>query len=254
MNAARNRDEQAAWYVDEKFWCELYPFMFSEANFASARAPVAALLKRVSPFGNRVLDLCCGPGRFAIPLAEAGLQVTAVDGSEYLLSQGKTRPGASLIEWIHADMREYENAQPFDAVICMGTSFGYFENRSDDALALKRMLANLRPGGLCVIDLRGKELVARTGEGASVWRQDDGSTLVHRHQVIDDWTRTRNEWILIKENQATTHVGYANLYSGAELRDLLRYVGFEKVELFGDLEGAPYDAAAERLITTATRK
>jgi SAM-dependent methyltransferase len=248
-----NRNTQTPWYADETFWRELFPFMFSDASFASARAQTAALMKLALPMGSKVLDLCCGPGRFAIPLAEAGMQVTAVDGSEYLLSQGSARPGGSLIEWVHADMREYVSAEPFDAIVCMGTSFGYFENPEDDALALKRMLGNLRPGGICVIDLRGKELVARAGESANVSRLPDGTTLVHRHQVIDNWTRTRNEWILINSDQAKTYVGYANIYSGSELRDLLLAAGFERVALQGDLVGSPYDARAERLTAVAHR-
>ena len=45
--------------------------------------------------GRRVLDLGCGTGRHAIPLAAAGAVVTAVDFSEQMLAAARRKPGAS---------------------------------------------------------------------------------------------------------------------------------------------------------------
>jgi hypothetical protein len=55
----------------------------------------------------------------------------------------------------------------------------------------------LKPGGACVIDVKGKEGVARTLQPttAEVWQ--DGAIVVKRCQVVDDWTRVRNEVIVM---------------------------------------------------------
>ena len=42
-----------------------------------------------------------------------------------------------------------------------------------------------------------------------------------------------------------------NLYSGAELRALLRKAGFSDVHVYGDLKGAPYNHKAKRLVAVA---
>jgi hypothetical protein len=42
-----------------------------------------------------------------------------------------------------------------------------------------------------------------------------------------------------------------NLYSGQELYALLRSAGFDEVQLFGSLDGTPYDSAATRLVVRA---
>ena len=42
-----------------------------------------------------------------------------------------------------------------------------------------------------------------------------------------------------------------NLYSGQELADMLDRAGFADVQIFGSLDGAPYDASATRLIARA---
>ena len=76
----------------------------------------------------------------------------------------------------------------------------------------------------------------------------DGSILVLRHEIFDDWTRIRNEWILIKGNKATTHRFHHRVYSGQELRELLESVGFKDVRLYGHLDGDEYGFESDRLI------
>jgi hypothetical protein len=44
-----------------------------------------------------------------------------------------------------------------------------------------------------------------------------------------------------------------NLYSGAELRELLRKVGFCNVRVYGDLKGSPYNHNAKRLVLVAEK-
>jgi len=60
------------------------------------------------PPASRILDLCCGHGRHAIPLAQQGYRVSGLDLSELFLQQAE-REAESLsveISWIQGDMRE----------------------------------------------------------------------------------------------------------------------------------------------------
>jgi hypothetical protein len=54
------------------------------------------------------------------------------------------------------------------------------------------------PGGVFVIDVLGKERLARRWLNAMYSKLEDGSLLFQRPEVYADWTRIRNEWILIK--------------------------------------------------------
>ena len=67
------------WFEDESFWTAIYPFLFDEARFEAAEKHLDDILNLVGMDSGSVLDLCCGPGRFAIPLAQRGFRVTAVD-------------------------------------------------------------------------------------------------------------------------------------------------------------------------------
>ena len=77
--------------------------------------------------------------------------------------------------------------------------------------------------------------------------------LVQRHEIFDDWTRIRNEWIVIQNGKASTFNFHHTIYSGQELRDRLERVGFRDIRLYGNLDGNDYTLKAERLIAVARR-
>jgi hypothetical protein len=135
----------------------------------------------------------------------------------------------------------------------MFTSFGYFANQQDDLLVLRNIFTNLRPGGICLIDVRGKERVARELQATTAETLRDGTMLVQRNEVLDDWTRVRNELMLIRKGRAENFTFHVTIYSGQELRDRLELAGFRDVKLYGNLEGDEYGPRAERLIAAARK-
>jgi SAM-dependent methyltransferase len=84
--------------------------------------------------GARVLDLACGHGRHAIPLAERGFAVTGYDSSEPFLEQARASAAARgvAVHWLRGDMRALPFAAEFDAAINVFTAFGYFDDPEDD--------------------------------------------------------------------------------------------------------------------------
>jgi hypothetical protein len=77
--------------------------------------------------------------------------------------------------------------------------------------------------------------------------------LVERREIFDDWTRIRNEWILIKDGQTRTFKFNNTVYSAQELKDRIHHTGFRQVKVYGDLDGNEYGPAALRLIAAARK-
>ena len=78
-------------------------------------------------------------------------------------------------------------------------------------------------------------------------------SLSRAKEIAEDWYRIRSHWLIIR-NQNVTEVRFDNaLYSGRELADLLKKAGFERVKLFGSLQGITYDLNAKRLVAVAMK-
>ena len=246
----------AEWFEDESLWTELYPVMFPEERIRLGEdevAKVLALAGPAEPQGRAALDLCCGPGRHAVALARRGLRVTGVDRTRFLLDRARDRARLAgvAVEFVEADMRDFRRPAAFDLAISLFTSFGYFADRADDVTVLRNVRESLRTHGALVIDVVGKEWLARHFQPTRTTDFADGAVLVDRCRVVEDWTRVENEWILVRDGRARTFRLRLNVYSGQELRERLLQAGFARVDLYGNLDGAPYDREASRLVAVA---
>ncbi|HUK84064.1 MAG TPA: class I SAM-dependent methyltransferase [Verrucomicrobiae bacterium] len=243
------------WFEDESFWVETYPHMFDERQFARANEQVRKVLKLAGIRRGAVLDLCCGPGRHSVALAKHKFQVTGVDRTRFLLNKARRRARSARVrvEFVHSDMRDFVRPATFKLALSMWTSFGYFDSKDDDRRALQNIFTSLKPRGVFVVDVMGKERLAKLVPSTTSTRYPDDSLVVEVHEIFDDWTRIRNEWILIKGNRVRRFKFHHTIYSGQELKDLLRQVGFGEVKLFGNLDGDPYGPDALRLIAVARK-
>jgi SAM-dependent methyltransferase len=243
------------WFADDSFWRDLYPYIFSEKRFSDAAEQVDRLLALTKPLGKSVLDLCCGPGRWAIPLAQRRFLVTGVDRAKFLLdkAKAKARSGSLKIEWVQEDMRDFVRPESFDLALSLFSSFGYFHDKQEDLRVLRNMFASLRPRGVCLIDLAGKEVLAKILQPTTVEALSDGSQVVERHEIIDEWTRVHNEWTLIRKGRAKTFRFDITIYSGQELKDRMTAAGFVDVKLYGSLDGTEYGPNGQRLIAVGRK-
>ena len=244
-----------AWYEQDEFWRFMGPLLFDENRISAAPEEVelAVNLLDLRP-GASVLDLCCGVGRHAVEFASRGFLVTGLDRTPEYLSKARERArdeGLS-IDFIQGDMRIFHLSQTCDAVVNMFTSFGFFEDPGDDRKALACMLEALRPGGVMLMDTVGKEPLA-ADFCEKDWFEVDGAVVLRESFILDGWSKTRSRYIKLEGDSREEAEFTLRLYSGAELKALILDCGFEVVELFGNLAGAPYDHNADRLIAVAKK-
>src|SRR5262245_53776900 len=246
------------WHEQDAFWEAVAPFLFPDVRFGStARQEVDQLvgLLGVGP-GARVLDLCCGPGRHALELARRGFAVTAVDRTAAFLERGRRRADAEglAVEWVHADMRGFRRGGAFDAAINFFTAFGIAEDEEADWRVVRNLCASLRPGGRLVMELAGKEVIARDFRERT-WRvgPDGTSFLLEERRVRPGWVWLENRWVLFDAAGRREFDWLLRMYSGVELDALLRRAGFTAVDLYGSLAGTPYDREARRLVAVARK-
>ncbi|MBN1246086.1 MAG: class I SAM-dependent methyltransferase [Anaerolineae bacterium] len=243
----------AVWHEDDAFWEAFGPVMFTEDRWRAAPTEVEAILDLLRlPPSATILDLGCGVGRHALELARRGYQVTGVDRTAAYLAEAQDRAAKEGLpdSFVAADMREFVRPGAFDAVLSLYTSFSYFEDPEDNLRVLENVADSLKPGGQFLLQMNGKEVLARIFQERD-WREQDGMYFLQERSVSKDWSWMNNRWILIAEGRAhESQVGHW-IYSASELVEMLLDCGFADVDVYGDLDGNPYDHTARQLITVA---
>ncbi len=127
-----------------------------------------ALASRV---GGPILELAAGSGRLAVPLAEAGYDVTAVDIDPAMLARLRTRAGEAepgtlgRILPVQADLigLELPGGARFRLAFVALNSILLLSGREAQQAALDTMARHLVPGGVAVVDawLPGADELAR---------------------------------------------------------------------------------------------
>jgi len=121
----------------------------SGKDYAAESAALTDQIRSRSPQARTLLDVACGTGGHLVHLRES-FDVAGVDLDQAMLRQARERlPGVELDQ---ADMRHFDLATTFDAVICLFSSVGYMPDRSGLIEAVGRMADHLSPGGVLVVD------------------------------------------------------------------------------------------------------
>jgi cyclopropane fatty-acyl-phospholipid synthase-like methyltransferase len=106
--------------------------------------PFYAQLAAALPAGARLLDCGCGTGHAGLAhLLEAGVSITALDGSAAMLTHFQR--AYPQVRTILCDMRAYLPAVSFDAIVAWDSFFHL--DHGDQTAMLGRFAAWLRPGG-----------------------------------------------------------------------------------------------------------
>jgi SAM-dependent methyltransferase len=214
--------------------------------------------------GGRLLDLTCGPGLYAVPLAQRGLAVTGVDFGPASIAHARQLAEAAGVAgrcaFVEADVRDYEpEAGAFDAALFLYGQLAVFPRHEAAALLAKAGRA-LRPGGRLVVELLDP---ARIDKKDSTWWFADDKGLwgdrpflhlgerrwdaaerasVERFTTLDLATGGLSEIVLCDQS-----------YEVAEMTGLLRAAGFGGVEVYPAWDGLGLYDAAEWIVYLCER-
>jgi SAM-dependent methyltransferase len=171
---------------------------------------VAGVVARLPlPRFRRVLDICCGSGRHARPLVEAGYDVTGVDRDTDAIERARRDlPGSSFAV---LDQRELNRLDAtFDAAVILWQSFGYFDPATNDRV-LADIADRLRVGGRLLLDVyhpgfvranAGPTRQVRSPDCRSITNTVVGDRLISTIEYLDGWTEQMDFELLEPEDLA----------------------------------------------------
>jgi SAM-dependent methyltransferase len=205
--------------------------------------------------GQRVLDVCCGYGRHALPLARAGLRVTGFDQSRFFLRKAgrDARKNKLPIEWIEGDVREMEFEPIFDAAINMFTSFGFFPTEEENFQLIRRSTQALKPGGRFLLDTINRDQIIRHFQ-PRFWQPLGKGLLVDRREM--DWrtgTMHNTRTLVYPGGRRRRQEFSLRLHTLVELTALFERAGLAVTQTLGSYDGAPYGPDTLRMIVVGRK-
>lgn len=244
------------WYT--RFFGENYvriygPFLTPERTSREVNQIVELLSP---PPESEILDLCCGHGRHAIPLAKRGYRVTGQDLSAFLLEKAEAEAadaGVSL-RLVQSDMRQVPFEDEFDAVINIFSAFGYLESDEEDQKVLQQVHKALKAGGRFLLDTVHHGWLARNFEPRS-WHLGSGETVILEEQEWD-LVRGRSETTLtlIQPDGSREHHAYTmRMYAPTELVRMVRKARLTIDAVYGALDGRELTLDAPRFVILASK-
>lgn len=216
--------------------------------------------------GGPVLELGCGTGRVAIPLAQDGHDVVGLDRSEAMLTRAERharREGVSL-RLVEGDMRSFSFSESFPLIAIAFNTF-LMLTPEERWGCLARVREHLAPTGLLAIDCFQPDPERIVGHDSTVreeWTRHDpesgravtklSSSRANVDQVDFRWwfDELDEEGHITRWQRATTlHYMYRR---EAEL--LFAEAGFVIDALHGDYDGSPAGGSSPRLLVVARRR
>jgi len=243
---------EASTYGDR--FADVYDDWYQDvSDVGSTVERIAAL---AGPRGGRVLELGAGSGRLAIPLAQRGLEVWAVDASTAMIDRLRAKPGGDRVHAVVDDMAGL--AAPglgdggFGVVLCAFNTLFNITDTEGQRRCLARARDLLAPDGLVVIEAfvppPGGERDAAVG--AVEPRHIGLDEVVLTVSRLDPATRTiTGQHVQITEGGVRLRPWVLHYASPAELDALAAEAGLRLVERHAGWHGEAFTATAETHVT-----
>ncbi|MBE9508734.1 MAG: class I SAM-dependent methyltransferase [Chloroflexi bacterium] len=213
---------------------------------------VVRMMQLVPP--AQILDLCCGFGRHAIPLAKMGFTVTGLDYSGDVLAQAREDAARFEIDvaFCRGDMRDLPWVEVFDGCVMLGGSFGVLEEEMENERVFHAISAALRPGGRFFLDAANRDRIVC--EYVPQRRQEaDGVVrcVESRFDPVAGVNYACERWL--RDGEWTERTHHRRLYTATELDRMLRRADLTPVAYYGGCDQSEFTTKSHRILVVAEK-
>jgi SAM-dependent methyltransferase len=242
---------------------------FYDLDLADEQADVDMYLAFADSVDGPILELMAGSGRIAVPLAEAGHRVTAVDRDAAMLERARTRwesvkgraEETGSLDLLEADVLDLALDGRFDLVIVALNSMLLLDGRGAHERLFRTIAQHLAPDGRAVIDVwlpAPDDLALYDGRVVLDWVKDDPDTGAHvakqtsaryesatRRALV---TSFFDEWRDGEASRRTMREDTITFLSADELQRLAEDAELEVETIGGDYEMGHFATGSERVV------
>ncbi len=208
---------------------------------------IAKILSNHGISKGRILDLMCGNGRIAINLAKLGYNVVGVDFSPLYIEDANKKAIEHGVEdktsFLVGDIRNLNSIIkdniPFDGVINVWTSIGYYDESTDEMIFRKAAKLCRDNALLIIASTASRDFLLRRFLPRTIEEWED-LVVIEDHKFEKYTSRLKSTWRFYnKRNEDLVYIDKLELdirlYSIHELNSLLRKAGWQIIESYKDL-------------------
>lgn len=234
-----------------------------DLRHAVRTADIDFYVDKAMEIGGPVLELCCGTGRIAVPMARNGLDVTGLDISEPMLAHAQQKAAAAgvNVEWILGDATSFDLGRKFQLIIVPFNSLQLLGREERVGSFFKSVCAHLKEGGTLIFDVHNPSLGALAPEsatrtpGGEYWDPQTGELItIEWSSAYDDSEQVDHmTWYFSTPQRmefATDHL-VMRYYYPQELNLIVRTAGFNIIEKLGEFDGRPFGRGCPKQIVIA---
>ena len=214
-------------------------------------ATVAFVLSRTR---GRVIEAGAGTGRVALPLAEAGIEVVAVDASPAMLDQLRSKITAPIpVTTVVADLGEWVPDNDADVVLIAYSTLVYLITKERQQRAVSNLAVALRPGGCLIVHQDGSSRADIAAKGPypnmAVEYVTPAGVEISFKDCVDDGVVVHSV-VIRADGTMRVYPTQARPVDADEMDEFAAVAGLVRHERFADFAENPYDpAAAGRYVT-----
>lgn len=201
-----------------------------------------------------ILDLGCGQGRLSIELARRGYRVTGVDASKELLEVARRRTAEAhqKVTYLETDMRDLDFTATFDAVINVGTAYGYIDDEAGDQLILSKVYTALKPEGVFLQETENRDYKLQGLR--NTWNHMNGRPVFSERIFNPVNGRWREHIFWYEGDQQRSSLLELRLYSATELIRMIRTAGLNVEQVYGGFDASELTVNSSRLVILSRKE
>ena len=244
-------------------WADIY-----DAVYSYVVEDIPFYLDAAKSAGGKVLELGCGTGRIAIPIAQSGIDIVGLDYSAPMIERARQKAdaaGASNLTLLRGDMRDFSLADKFSLIIIPFRGLLSLLSVEDEIRTLTNIKRHLEPGGKLIFDIFVPDPNMMTQEGDVPFHFRDvtdpatGKSMVIRLQTTyDAYSQVMDIRAAIEEVDAQGRVR-GKMYRDFALRNIFRWemqhlltaCGYDILALYGDFKRGDFNEYSGDMIWVA---
>jgi SAM-dependent methyltransferase len=229
------------------------------------RPDVEFFIQAALDSGGPVLEVGCGTGRVLIPTARAGVTITGLDLSRYMLDvlhrnlADEPEEVQERVKLVEGDMRDFDLGETFSLVTTPFRPFQHLLTVEDQISCLTCIHRHLEPGGFLILDIFNPSLEAITADnlgeekGAEPeFTTPDGVKVLRFNKTVarDHFRQVQDVELIYYlthpdgRQERLVHAFPMRYLFRYEAEHLLARCGYDVIELYADYDKSPFGTSS----------